>query len=460
MRRTILSTAATGKRSGYSARMSAAGTTETTVAPAGALRGRVRVPGDKSISHRYAILAALADGVSTITGYADGADCGATLRCLEALGVTLHARPETTEAGAGGSTLTIHGRGIGGLAPPSGPLDAGNSGTTMRVLAGVVAGHPFRTVLTGDASLRGRPMRRVIEPLERMGATLDADDGRPPLVIRGGRLTGIEYAPAVASAQVKTAVLLAGLHAAGVTRVVEALPTRDHTERALAGFGAAVGGDSDSITVAGGTRLRAADIAVPGDPSSAAFWAAAAAALPGSDIEVEAVGLNPTRTAYLRVLRAAGAHVETRVTGQAGGEPIGALRVRYRERRPVIISPPEVPGLIDELPVLGAVAALGGGIDVRGAGELRHKESDRIARLADGLRRLGARVVERPDGFSVDGSRPLSGGSVDAAGDHRLAMAFAVAALGAESRSVIAGSDAVDVSYPGFFAALEALRAG
>ena len=458
MRRTILSTGAAGKRSGYSSRMSGAGTSEATVAPARALRGRLRVPGDKSISHRYAILAALADGVSIVTGYADGADCRATLRCLRALGVTIRSDPDAGGAGAAGRALTIHGRGLGALAPPSGQLDAGNSGTTMRLLAGVVAAHPFRTVITGDASLRRRPMRRVIEPLERMGAALDADDERPPLTIRGGRLTGIEYAPPVASAQVKTAVLLAGLHAAGTTRVVEALPTRDHTERALLSFGAAVRRDPGGVTVTGGARLRPVDLAVPGDPSSAAFWAAAAAALPGSEVEIDSVGLNPTRTAYLDVLRRAGAHVETRVTGAAGGEPIGTLRVRHGGLRPVAVTPAEVPALIDELPVLGALAALGGEIDVRGAGELRHKESDRIARLADGLRRLGARVEERPDGFSVDGAGRLAGGSVDAAGDHRLAMAFAVAALGAEAPSVIAGADSVDVSYPGFFAALDALR--
>ena len=443
--------------------MSGAATSEVTIAPAGALRGRLRVPGDKSISHRYAILAALADGVSVVTGYADGADCRATLRCLRALGVTVDSGSDSGSDSAGDGAasraLTIHGRGLGALAPPSGELDAGNSGTTMRLLAGVVAAHPFRTVITGDGSLRRRPMRRVIEPLERMGASLEADDGRPPLIVHGGRLTGIEYAPPIASAQVKTAVLLAGLHAAGTTRVVEALPTRDHTERALLAFGAAVRRDPSGVTVTGGARLRAADLAVPGDPSSAAFWASAAAAVPGSEVRIDSVGLNPTRTAYLDVLRRAGAHVETRATEDAGGEPMGTLRVRHGGVRPVVVTPTEVPGLIDELPVLGAVAALGGGIDVRGAGELRHKESDRIARLADGLRRLGARVEERPDGFRVDGSGRLAGGSVDAAGDHRLAMAFAVAALGADGPSVIAGADAVDVSYPGFFAALDALRA-
>ena len=438
--------------------MSAAGTSAARVVPARALRGRLRVPGDKSISHRYAILAALADGVSTITGFADGADCRATLACLRALGVAV--RPG---AGAGDDEaprpLAIHGRGLGALAPPAGPLDAGNSGTTMRLLAGVVAAHPFRTVITGDASLRRRPMGRIIEPLERMGAGLEADGGRPPLTIRGGRLSGIEYAPPVASAQVKTAVLLAGLHAAGTTRVTEAAATRDHTERALAAFGVPVRREAGGVAVRGGAPLSAARLEVPGDLSSAAFWAAAAAALPGSDVEIEAVGLNPTRTAWLDVLRRAGADVEVRASGNAGCEPAGTLRVRHGRLRPVTVAPAEVPALIDELPVLGALAALGGGIEVSGAGELRHKESDRIARLAGGLRGLGARVEERADGFRVDGSQPLAGGAADAAGDHRLAMAFAVAALGARGPSVIAGADCVDVSYPGFFAALDRLRA-
>ena len=425
------------------------------VQPARSLRGRIRVPGDKSISHRYALLASLAGGRSTIAGYSTGADCRSTLRCLRALGVAVD---ETAETG-GTSRVTVAGRGLGALAPPAGVLDAGNSGTTMRLLAGILAGHPFAAVLTGDSSLRRRPMRRVIEPLERMGGRVDADDGRPPLRIRGGALEGITWAPPIASAQVKSAVLLAGLHAAGVTRVREAAPTRDHTERALEAFGAPVVRDGGAVAVAGGSRLRPLDLSVPGDPSAAAFWAVAAAVLPDADVTIEAVGLNPTRTAFLDVLRRAGADVETRVTDTAGDEPAGDVRIRPGTLRDVTITAPEVPALIDELPALAALAAHGPCVDVSGAAELRHKESDRITALAAGLRALGVRVAERPDGFRAERDGTPPGGAADAAGDHRLAMAFAVAALAGAGPSAITGAGVVDVSYPGFFAALDTLRA-
>lgn len=425
------------------------------VQPARSLRGRIRVPGDKSISHRYALLASLAGGRSTIAGYSTGADCRSTLRCLRALGVAVD---ETAETG-GTSRVTVAGRGLGALAPPAGVLDAGNSGTTMRLLAGILAGHPFAAVLTGDSSLRRRPMRRVIEPLERMGGRVDADDGRPPLRIRGGALEGITWAPPIASAQVKSAVLLAGLHAAGVTRVREAAQTRDHTERALEAFGAPVARAGGAVAVAGGSRLRPLDLSVPGDPSAAAFWAVAAAVLPESDVTIEAVGLNPTRTAFLDVLRRAGADVETRVTDTAGDEPAGDVRIRPGTLREVTITAPEVPALIDELPALAALAAHGPCVDVSGAAELRHKESDRITALATGLRALGVRVAERPDGFRAERDGTPPGGAADAAGDHRLAMAFAVAALAGAGPSAITGAGVVDVSYPGFFAALDTLRA-
>ena len=448
--------------------MSDAATTAVTVEPARSLRGRLRVPGDKSISHRYAILAALASGTSTITGYASGADCRATLRCLQSLGVAIR---HTGDLDGTESIVTVTGRGLGALTPPAGPLDAGNSGTTLRLLAGVLAAAPFRTIITGDRSLQRRPMERIIEPLAQMGATLAASAGCAPITITGGHLRGIDYAPPVASAQVKSAVLLAGLHATGSTRVVERTQTRDHTERALESFGVAVQRNDTSVTIAGGAALRGGELAVPGDVSSAAFWAAAAAALPGSDIEIESVGLNPTRTAYLDVLRRAGAIVDVRVTGDAAGEPVGTLRVRHETLRPIVISPAEVPALIDELPVLGALAVHGGSIEVSGAGELRHKESDRIAQLAAGLRQLGARVDERHDGFTVapggpspggtvHGAGPSPSGTVDAAGDHRLAMAFAIAALAADGPSRIVGAEVVDVSYPGFFTTLDGLRHG
>ncbi len=435
--------------------MSGAAASDVTVAPARRLRGHLRVPGDKSISHRYALLTALAEGTSTIAGYSSGADCRSTLACLRALGVGIEETARTGET----STLRVAGRGLGALVRPTHTLDAGNSGTTMRLLAGILAGQPFDTRITGDASLRRRPMRRIIDPLERMGGHVDADDGRPPLRIRGGSLHGITYAPPVASAQVKSAVLLAGLHAAGTTQVREKAPTRDHTERALEAFGVPVDRDDGALAVAGGSPLAPLALSVPGDASSAAFWAAAAAVVPDSDVTIEAVGLNPTRTAFLDVLRRAGADVATRVTDVSGGEPIGCIRVRPGARRDVEIGPDEVPGLIDELPVIGALAAHGPSVEVRGAAELRHKESDRIAALAAGLRAIGVRVEERPDGFRAERDGTPPGGSTDAAGDHRLAMAFAVAALAGAGPSRIEGADVVNVSYPGFFAALDSLRA-
>lgn len=425
-----------------------------TIAPAARVAGRVQVPGDKSISHRYALLAALADGESLITGYSPGADCASTLACLRALGVRVRA--------AGEAAFAITGTGLRGLSAAPAPLDAGNSGTTLRLLAGVLSAHPFRSTLTGDASLRRRPMRRVIDPLTRMGARLESVDGRPPLAIQGGDLAGIDYVPDVPSAQVKSAVLLAGLQAAGRTSVTEPAPTRDHTERALQAFGCRIERAARTVTVQGGQRLSGGQLPVPGDISSAAFWAALAAARPGSDVVIERVGLNPSRTALLEVLRRAGAEVEAVVDDERGGEPIGHLRVRHAGCRSFSIEPEDVPGVIDEIPALAALAALmpeGCTLTVSGAAELRVKESDRISALAAGFRALGARVDEFPDGFTLE-ARPLSGGSLDSAGDHRLAMAFAVAATGARGPTAIGGAGAVDVSYPGFFAELERLTSG
>jgi 3-phosphoshikimate 1-carboxyvinyltransferase len=417
--------------------------------PAARLRGRLRVPGDKSISHRYALLAALADGRSRIGDYAPGADCRATLACLAALGVEI--------AGPVGGRVEIAGRGLRGLRPAAGPLDARNSGTTCRLLAGVLAAHRFRSVIVGDGSLSRRPMRRVIDPLARMGATLEAAGGdRLPLTIVGADLHGIDYAPPVPSAQVKSAVLLAGLQAEGETTVREPALTRDHTERALAAFGVSVSGAPGCPTVAGGQRLRAVELTVPGDISSAAFFGVAAAALPGSEVVIDEVGLNPTRTAWLDVLRRAGATVE--IEPRAGdGEPSGTIRIRHGAIAPFAIAPDEVPGLIDELPALAALGALGAGMSVTGASELRAKESDRISMLVAGLRALGVEAEELPDGFVVAGGSPPTGGRADAAGDHRLVMAFAVAALGARSPSEIEGAEAVEVSYPEFFEALRTL---
>lgn len=422
-----------------------------TVHPATALRGALQVPGDKSISHRYALLAALADGVSQIAGYAPGADCAATLACLERLGVGVR---------RSGAAIEIEGRGPGGLAAPASSLDARNSGTTMRLLAGVLAAHAFESTLVGDESLSRRPMRRVAEPLTRMGARVTTGaDGRPPLRIRGGALRAIELAPAVPSAQVKSAVLLAGLHAEGTTVVVEPIPTRDHTERALAAFGVAVDARPGTASLQGGQRPAARDLQVPGDLSSAAFFGIAAAALPGSDVTIERVGLNETRTVWIDVLKRAGARIDVTRDGEAGGEPYGRVRIRYGDPARLEIEAAEVPAVIDELPALAAMATCGGQITVSGASELRAKESDRISALVAGLRALGADADERPDGFTVRGGRRLRGGVADAAGDHRLAMAFAIAALRAAGPCTITGAEAVAVSYPDFFSALERLRA-
>lgn len=425
-----------------------------TVRPARRVHGRVSLPGDKSISHRYAMLAALADGVSTLRGFAPGADCAATLSCLQSLGVQVVPQPAR---GASSSVIEICGRGLGGLSAPPVALDAHNSGTTMRLLTGVLAAHDFVTTIGGDASLSRRPMRRVIEPLTRMGARIDSHDGKPPLCVTGGSLHGIDFRPAVSSAQVKSAVLLAGLHAEGQTRVIETAPTRNHTELALAAFGADIDGEAGIPSISGGRRLRAGRFDVPGDLSSAAFWAAAGAAVPGSDIELIDVGLNPTRTAFLDLLRTIGARVDIEPDSIQAGEPRGRVRVRHESIGPVVVDADAVPALIDELPVLAAVATFGGALTVTGAGELRVKESDRISALVAGLRALGGDAEELPDGFVVTGTRRIAGGCADASGDHRLAMAFAIAALGASGPSLISGAESVAISYPEFFRVLESV---
>ena len=421
------------------------------ITPARRLHGRLIVPGDKSISHRYAILAALADGRTELSNYAPGADCRSTLACVSRLGV------EVKEGAAG--SVTVLGRGLGGLRSADGPLDAGNSGTTIRLMAGVLAGHPFTTTLVGDESLSRRPMRRVMAPLAEMGAAFDAVDGHPPLTIRGTHLHGIEFHPETPSAQVKSAVLLAGLHADGTTRVVEPAATRDHTERALAEFGGRADVDGLAVSVAGGQHLRGQQLVVPGDFSSAAFWLVAAAMRPGSRVTIDEVGLNPTRTALLEVLRRFGARIDVAVTSTSAGEPRGTVAVEFNRVQPVAIAPSEVPALIDELPAIAALAAGGADVVVRGAAELRVKESDRIATLVRGFRALGFDADEAADGFAIRGTSQPRGGVADAHGDHRMAMAFAIAALAGAGPSTIDGADAVAISYPGFFETLPRLVA-
>jgi 3-phosphoshikimate 1-carboxyvinyltransferase len=409
--------------------------------PARAFRGRFSLAGDKSISHRAAILGAVAPGDSTIRNFSTAADCASTLRCLEGLGVGVRRQ---------GATVVVAGRGFDGLNASESALDAGNSGSTLRMLAGLLAGRPFESVLTGDESLRRRPVERVAEPLRRMGARLASRDGRPPLRIHGGPLHGISWDMPVASAQVKTAILLAGLQADGATTVREPARSRDHTERLLPAFGVPVRIDRTTVTVEGGTPLRPVDLAVPGDVSSAAFLVVAALVLPGSEVRIENVLLNPGRVAFVDVLRAMRGDVAVEVTA-SGPEPVGWIEARSSALRAVDIPPTWVPALIDELPALAVAACFAEGCStVAGAAELRVKESDRIGAIVEGLAALGARIQERPDGFAVEGGSPLRGALVRSRGDHRIAMALAVAALAAEGATEIEGGDCVGVSFPEF----------
>lgn len=414
----------------------------------------IEVPGDKSISHRYAILAALARGRSEISRYSAAADCQSTLDCLQRLGIAVE---KNGRDGAG--RVTISGAGIEGLRQSRRPLDAGNSGTTMRLLAGVLAGQSFDSTLTGDSSLRRRPMRRVIEPLARMGAHIEARDANfAPLGIRGSALQPIQYTLPVASAQVKSAVLLAGLFAEGQTSVEEPVPTRDHTEVALREFGADVRQVGHVVTVSGRPNLEARQLEVPGDLSSAVFFLAAALILPGSNLVIHNVGLNPTRSAVLDVLGGWGAPINIVALRGEKGELIGDVSISHAELTGGVLSGELIAQLIDELPMLAALGPYTQqGVEIRDASELRIKESDRIAVVAENLRRMGARVEELPDGLRIEGRAAgrLHGAEIDARGDHRMAMAFAVAALGAEGGSVIRESDCVGISYPDFFRALE-----
>jgi 3-phosphoshikimate 1-carboxyvinyltransferase len=426
--------------------------------PTRAVHGTIAVPGDKSISHRYALLGGIAQGVTDITHLAPGADVAATVACLRGLGVQI----EATGPGA----IRVHGHGRAALRAPEGPLDAANSGTTMRLLSGILAGCPFAATLVGDASLSKRPMRRVIDPLTAMGAIIDAKDGRAPLTIRGGSLHGIEWRSPVPSAQIKSAIMLAGLAASGLSTVIEPMPTRDHSERAFPAFGlrsTTVPGEGTSVAVSveGGQEAVAPTgvMTVPGDPSSAAVWAAAAAALPGSSIELTGVCLNPGRLGFVRALERMGAVVAVIRETEVGGEPVGTLRISHGEHRSTSIAADEVPSLIDELPVLAARAALGGGLEVVGAEELRVKESDRISALVQGFRAFGVDAEERPDGFVIHGSRRPRGGAADAAHDHRLVMAFTLVGLGSEAGTTVTGAGAVAVSYPDFAADLARLTA-
>jgi 3-phosphoshikimate 1-carboxyvinyltransferase len=423
-------------------------TTEQTIHPARNLLGTLRLPGDKSISHRYALLAAVAEGVSRFHNFSTGADCSSSLDCIQQLGAKVTRSGDTVEVtGCAGK-----------LIPPGALLDCGNSGSTMRMLSGLLAAQAGDFTLQGDASLNRRPMERVRKPLLEMGASINLRDGHAPVEIHGAKLHGIEYRTPVPSAQVKTALLFAGLQAEGTTTVSEAVRTRDHGELALRAFGAEVRRSNDSVAIAGGQRLYAIEATVPGDMSSAAFFLCAAALFPQSNLVLDQLGMNPTRATLLDVLTALGAKINVLNLEENKGELIGSVQLTAP---PQGLGSTEIRGalaaqLIDELPVLAAIAPYTrGGIRIRDARELRVKESDRIALVARNLRAMGAAVEEFEDGLDVPGGQRLQGAVVDSGGDHRIAMAFAVAALRAEGDTLILGADAAAISFPEFFAMLE-----
>ncbi len=414
------------------------------------IHAEIKVPGDKSISHRSIMLAALANGSAQITGFLPSEDCLSTMKAFQQLGVQIERVDETT--------LIVHGT-RGKFTAPSGDIDCGNSGTTMRLLSGILAAQPFRSRLVGDASLSKRPMKRVMQPLAQMGARITAEggDGRAPLVIEGGELQGIAYNSPVASAQVKSAVLLAGLFAKGTTSVTEPEQSRDHSERMLAWHVAHPRRNGLTVSVLGGQSLESRDFDVPGDISSAAFWLVAAAAQPGARLMVRNVGLNPTRTGILAVLIRMGAHVNEMVE-ISEGEPRGSVEVRGTRLKATTIGGKEIPNVIDELPILAVAAALAEGRTViRDAKELRVKETDRIAAVAMNLRAFGVQVDEREDGMEIIGGCPLRGAEVESFGDHRIAMSAAILGLFSEGQTIIHDTDCVATSYPGFYETLQSV---
>lgn len=415
------------------------------------LRGRVTPPGDKSVGHRLALMGAIARGRTHVTGFPPGQDCGRSLALVRALGV---------EAELDQDRLSVVGVGADGLASPDADLDAGNSGTTARLACGLLAAQKFDSRLVGDESLSQRPFDRVVTPLTRMGAALETTSGKLPLVIRGGRaLHGIDYELPVASAQVKTAVLLAGLYAEGTTRVIEKLASRNHTEIALRGFGVDVDDTPGLVAIAGGSVLTAGEFRVPGDFSSAAFFIATAACLPGSDLVVECVSLNETRTALLDVLAAMGADIEVESEASAAGqEPMGTIRVRGRTLRGTTVPPEKLPAMIDEIPILAVVATQAEGATiVDGAAELRVKESDRLKAIVEGLRGLGVEVEERHSGMTIHGGAKLRSAPLQSYGDHRMVMSWAMASLLVDGGCTIDHLDQVKISFPGFWETLDRL---
>ena len=424
-------------------------TTERLIRPARNILGSLRLPGDKSISHRYAMLGAFAAGTSRFTNFSTGADCASTLACMEALGAKVNR--------LGGDAVEVTGVG-GRVTPANHPLDCGNSGSTMRMISGLLAPQQGSFTLIGDASLSRRPMERIRKPLESMGARLTLTEGHAPLTIEGAPLTAIDYTTPVPSAQVKTCVLLSGLQTAGTTTVREAVRTRDHSELALRAFGATLTRTIDSVSIAGPQELHSIEAAVPGDMSSAAFFMCAAALFPGSGLVIDSLGLNPTRATLLDVLTALGAHIAVLNLEDKHSELVGTVQISAPAEG---LGSTEVSGalaaqLIDELPVLAAIApSTSGGIRIRDAKELRVKESDRIALVAKNLRAMGAEVMEFEDGLDVPGGQTLHGATIDSGGDHRIAMAFSVAALRAEGETLIQGAESAAISFPEFFDLLD-----
>ena len=423
------------------------------ISPVPVLEGEIEVPGDKSISHRALLLNALARGRAQVRNLGPGADVQATRRCLEALGVRVE---------ADNGVMVVEGVG-GAFREPEDVLDAGNSGTTLRLLAGVLAAQPFLSLITGDASLRSRPMGRIVEPLRLMGAQLwgRKGDSLPPLAIRGGALRGIKYPLPIPSAQVKSAILLAGLFASGRTEVEEPLPSRDHTERLLSRMGVPVERQGSRVALSAlSSPLAPLDLTVPGDLSSAAYFLVAGLVHPRARLRVRGVGVNPTRSGLLDALKEMGARLSLENLREEGGEPVADLVVESSQLQAISLGAETIPRLIDEVPVLAVAATQARGTTtIRGAEELRVKESDRLAGMARGLSLMGARVEELPDGLAIHGPTPLQGARVDSQGDHRLAMALGVAALLAQGETLIERAEAVDISYPGFFYVLKGLGA-
>ena len=428
---------------------------QVVVRPARNIRGSVQLPGDKSISHRYAMLSGIAEGPSRIENYSTGADCASTLGCMRTLGVTWERKDEM------GNVIEVQGRGMS-LSAPRSALDCGNSGSTMRMLSGIVAAQPFSSEMIGDESLSRRPMQRVIGPLSRMGAQISSQDGKPPLRINGTKLKAIDYEMPVASAQVKSCLLFAGLFAEGETRVLEPLRTRDHGEVALRAFGAKLErrsvGQGSEVRICGGQRLRGIEARVPGDLSSAAFFLCAAALFPGSQLVVPHLLMNPTRARLLDVLMQMGLKISVTQLEEVNGEMVGSLQIEGGKLKGATIAGGDSAALIDEIPVLAAIAPYTEtGIEVRDAKELRVKESDRISAIAKNLQLMGANVEEREDGVKIPGRQDLRGTELDSFGDHRIAMAFAIAALRADGDTLIRGAESAAISYPAFFDTLEQL---